>query len=189
MISYPYAGFPVSRAILETIGNPDIRDTRCPERPAHGVADFAGTDAVLDPEPANALVAMRKGETADRVRMGEAGGVEVKPETVLAGPADPVLEVPGFDFVAIHFAAAELAVHRVQVHSMFARNERERFVEIHPQFVRRAGLARMVPGDGETATNGSGAVLETGHVVSLPAMKRDGDCRQGFQGPLHVDFE
>ena len=98
-------------------------------------------------------------------------------------------EDAGFDFVAIHFAAAELAVHRVQVHSMFARNERERFVEIHPQFVRRAGLARMVAGDGKAAANGSGAVLETGNVIALPAMKRDGDCREGLQGRLHVDFE
>ena len=46
----------VGGRVLHAVGNPDVGDAGLAERLAHGRADFAATDAMLDPELADALV-------------------------------------------------------------------------------------------------------------------------------------
>ena len=79
----------------------------------------------------------------------------------------------GLDLVAIDLFAAELAVERVQVQAMFAGNERERLVEIGPEFIRSARLAWVIAGHGDTTAKTFTGVFKASYVIALPAMQRD----------------
>ena len=53
----PLAGpLAIDGRVLGAVGDPDVGDARRPERLADGRADPPAGDAVLDPEPADALV-------------------------------------------------------------------------------------------------------------------------------------
>src|SRR5690349_844740 len=95
---------------------------------------------------------MREGETVSGLRMSKTGRIEVEAKTILFCPGDPVLEVLWLDFIAIHFPAIEFAVHRVKVHPVPARDERERFLQISAKFVGRPGLAGVIAGDSKATT-------------------------------------
>jgi hypothetical protein len=56
---------------------------------------------------------MRKRETIGSFRMRETGRIEIEPKTVRFCPRNPILEMRDFDFVAIHFPTAKLAIHRM----------------------------------------------------------------------------
>src|SRR4029450_11986541 len=72
---------------------------------------------------------------------------------------------------------------------MFARDERQRFLEVAAQFIRRPRLARIIPRGHESATKRASEVLEPTHVIALPAVERNGDLRERFERclPLHAD--
>ena len=176
----------VGGRVLVTVRNPNIGHAGLAQRLAKGRADFAAADAVLNPELADGLVRARQRETVRRLGMGEIGGIEIQTEAVLFGPGDPVLEMFGSDFIAIHLLAAELAVEGVQVQPVFARHERQRQVQISAQFFRRAGLAGIVAGHGQTVAQRTAGVFETAHVVALPAVQRNGNRRESFQRMVHV---
>ena len=64
---------------------------------------------------------MREREIVRRLRMGEAGRVEVEPDPERLRPVDPAGEMLGADRIAIDAPRAELSVERVQVEAMGAR--------------------------------------------------------------------
>src|SRR5882672_4141961 len=113
--------------------------------------------------------------------MREARGIEVKAEAVGFRPVDPVPEVAGFDFVAIHALAAALAINRVQIHAMFAGDQRKGLLDVGAQLVRRARPAGVMTGDGKAAPGRDAEIFETANVITLPAMERDRDPGEGFQ--------
>ena len=117
-------GHAVGGRVLVTVGNPHIGHAGLAQRFAEGRADFAAADAVLNPELANGLVRARQRETIRRLGMGEISGIKIQTEPVLFGPGDPVLEMFGRDFIAIHLLAAELAIEGVEVQTVLAGHER-----------------------------------------------------------------
>jgi putative transposase len=72
---------------------------------------------------------------------------------------------------------------------MFARDERQRFLEVAAQFIRRPRLARIIPRGHESATKRASEVLEPTHVIALPAVERNGDLRERFERGLHIHAE
>ena len=95
------------------------------------------------------------------------------------------LNCVGAQLVAVHLAAAHLGVAGVEVEAVAAGNERERLLEVRPQFVGRAGLAGVIAGDGQAAAERLAGVLEAADVIALPAMdgNRDaGKLLEGFVG-------
>ena len=186
----PHAGGePVGGRVLEAVGHPHVRHARCAQGLAHRGPDFAAPSAVLDPEVPDALVGVREREAVGGLGMREAGGVEIEADPLARGPVDPASEVGGLDRVAIDLLAAKLPVEGVQVHPMPARDQREGLGKVGPQFVGRAGLARVVARHGQAAAEPSAGVLEAAHVVSLPAVERDGDLleRRERRGRVHPE--
>jgi hypothetical protein len=119
------AGSPaIDGSILRTVGDPDIGDARAPERLAEGRPDPAAGDAVLDPEAADALVAMGQGPAVGRPGMGEVRRVEVQADPPAARPLDPAPEVFRPQLVALDLPPAGLGIAGVQVQPMRAGDER-----------------------------------------------------------------
>src|SRR3712207_8444633 len=56
-------GFAVRGGVLLAVGDPDVRDTWGAEGLAHGRADPAAGDAMLDPEAADAVIAVDRKST------------------------------------------------------------------------------------------------------------------------------
>ena len=61
----------VGGRVLVAVGDPDVGDAGVPSCFADRCADLAAGDAVLDPELADRLVAVREGEAVGGFRMGE----------------------------------------------------------------------------------------------------------------------
>ena len=100
----------VDGCVLHAVRNPEIRDAGRRQRTAECRADAAGCDAVIDPEVANGLVAVRQREVVGRARMREERWIEIEADVAIARPVDPGLEVLGSDRVAIDVLAAKLAI-------------------------------------------------------------------------------
>ncbi len=83
--------------------------------------------------------------------------------------------------IAVHALATGFGVKGVQVHSVFAGNQKKGLLQISPQLVRCSRLAWIIAGDRQAAAEFSAGVLESAHVISLPAMERDGDSGELFQ--------
>ena len=158
--------------VLETVGNPEVGHAGCAERLADRGADFARANAVCDPKLADGLVRVREGEAIGGLGMREASRIEVEAEAVRFRPVDPVHEVVDFDFVSVHALAAELAINRMQVHTMFAGDKRKGLFDVGAQFIRCARLAGVVARDGKAASERAVTILEPAYVVALPAVKR-----------------
>ena len=73
--------------------------------------------------------------------------------------------------VAVRRVVAEVAVNRMQVQAVFARQERERHLKIRAQLGGRPRPAGIRPGDGEPAAHRVTAALETPDIVALPALQ------------------
>src|SRR5438093_2648575 len=144
---------------------------------------------MADPERPDGFVGMREGEIVGRLRMGEAGRVEVQADTERLRPVDPAREVFGADRVAIHASCAELSVERVQVETMCARNEGQGPRGVAPELVGSARFTRIVAGRGKPPTQLAVQLLESPDIVSLPAMERDGNRRKPSESCIGVDAD
>ena len=84
--------------------------------------------------------------------------------------------------------AAEFAVHGVEVEPVAAGDEGEGLLEVGPELLDGAGLARIGAGHLEAAPGQAGVLLfEAADVVALPAVEGQGDRLQARQGFLGVD--
>ena len=177
--AFPRAGA-VGGRVLEAVGDPNVGHAGRAEGRAEGGTDLAGALAVFDPEISYPSIVMREREAVGRLRVGEAGGVEVEAEAAIPRPFNPVAEVLGADGVPIDPAATELAVESVKVHAVPARDHRQRGLEIGAELFRVASAARVISRHRQTAARWAERCLEAGDVVSLPAVERDrdsGECR------------
>lgn len=141
---------------------------------------------MFDPELANALVPVREGEAISGLGMRETRGIEIEAQPMRLRPADPVLEVRDFDLVAIHFPAPKLAIHRVKVDAMLARDEGKGLLQVGPQFIRRACLAGIVARDRKSTAQRAAKILESADVVSLPAVERNWNLGKSLKGVIHI---
>ena len=95
----------------------------------------------------------------------------------------------GFELVTVDFLAVlEDRVAGMEVHTVLAGDELESQFKICHQFFRRTRLARVVAG-GLNAAGESSCVLESCHVVSLPAVHGNGNLREFLYGLLGIYAE
>ena len=121
--------------------------------------------------------------------MREEGRVEVETDLQLLREFDPALEVLGLELVAIHLLAVlEDRIARVEVQAVLAGDELEREFEILHQLLGRTRFARIVAG-GLDAARESAGILETGHVITLPAVHRNRYLLQLPDGLLGIHAE
>src|SRR5947207_506171 len=92
--------------ILVAVRNPNVRDARRAECFAHGRANFPAGDAMLNPELANAPVAVRQRETIDGLGVREKSWIEIEPDLLLLRPANPVLEMFRRKLVSVYTLAS-----------------------------------------------------------------------------------
>ena len=188
-VAQPLAGSEtVERNILISVRHPEVGDAGIAEFPAEGFGDLPAGDAVADPELAHFRVGAAQREAVLHHRVGEERGVEVQTDVILFRPGDPVGEVFRPDFVAADLLLAGFGVERVQIEPLFARNQRQDFIDVAAELFRVAGPARIVAGHLNAAVQRA-AVLETGDVVALPAVQADRDLIQPLECRLDVDAE
>ena len=135
---------------------------------------------MLNPKIANPLVSIGQSESIGSFWMRKTSRIKIQTKSAFLRPRNPVGEMFRFNRVAVHFPAAKLAIERVQVQTMFAGNERQRFVEVGAKFFRRARLAGIISRDREAVAERATDIFKTAHVVALPAVQRDGNLRKGF---------
>ena len=86
------------------------------------------------------------------------------------------------NLIAVDFLPTEFAVEGVEVQSMFAGNQRERFIQIRAQFIRGPRFARIVSGRNQSAAEARSCVFEAANVIALPAVEGDGNGGEFFEG-------
>gem|GEM_PF-4449009 len=143
---------------------------------------------MLDPELARSRIGMGQRATVIGQRMGEERRIEIQPEAAGFAPVDPALKMGEGERIAFDFAAAgEVGVTGVEIETVPSGNQRQGLVEIAPQFVEGAGLARIISRRLDSAACQLGAgMLEPAHVVPLPAMQGDRDTPEPLQSGLGV---
>jgi len=72
---------------------------------------------------------------------------------------------------------------------MRAGDQRQHLIQVGAQLFRRAGLAGIVAGDRESTAELFAGVLESADVISLPAVERDRNGSEPFDGRVGVDAE
>ena len=84
----------------------------------------------------------------------------------------------GFELVTVDFLAVfEDCVACMEVHAVLAGDELERQFKVRHQFFRCARLARIVSG-GLNAAGESSCILESCHIVTLPAVHGHRNLRE-----------
>ena len=165
----------VGGGVLHAIGDPKIGQAGAAEGLADASADLTTTDAVVDPELAGGLIGAAQRYSPNDLGVGEKGRVKVEANLDGPGPGNPVLELLDAELVAIHLPPAHLGVAGMEVEAVAAGNGRKGLLEVRPQFVRRAGFAGVVTGNGQSAAKLLPGVLEAADIIPLPAMNGDGD--------------
>src|SRR5437899_5686371 len=84
----------------------------------------------------------------------------------------------GLQLVPSNAFPTSLRVRRVQTQAMLAGDKRERLFKVAAELVRRASFSRIIAGDSESSAKGAVRILEAADVVTLPAMKRNGNARK-----------
>jgi hypothetical protein len=154
---------------------------------AERLADPPAGNAVFDPESTLPLVAAGKRKAIGGQRVREERGVEVQTQAARASPIEPVREVFRQKLIALDLASAGLSVDGMQVQPVPAGDEAVGQVEVAPQLVGRASLARVIAGGLNAAARQSGGTLEAADVIPLPTVQRDGKVAQFRQGPCGID--
>ena len=72
---------------------------------------------------------------------------------------------------------------------MFAGNQSERLIQVSAKFIRRAGFAGIISRGHDAAGEGTAEILEAADVVTLPAVKRDGDFGKLLEDGVGVNPE
>ena len=185
-------GGAIDGRIFKAVGNPDVGDAGGVEGLAEFGADAAAGDAVIDPEAADGRVVVREGETVGGFGMGEEGGIEIDADFLRAGPIDPTAEVGGFQRIALDSATGGVGgvdVAGVEVDAMTAGNAGEGCFKIGAEFLRCAGAAEVVAGNGQAAAELGRGVFEAADVVALPAVERNGNRGETLDGAIGIDAE
>ena len=166
-------GQTVSGRILVAVRRPKIvQDRRLGLRPDRG-GDVATTAAVLNPEIADALIAVREGATVGCLRVSEECRIEIDADADAVGPIDPVLEVVVSDLVAVGiFSSNRFGIAGMEINATDAGNERQNLLEIGAELFRRASLAEIVARYRNAAIRPARGFLEAANIVALPAVQR-----------------
>ena len=106
---------------------------------------------------------------------------------MLFGPVDPALEVPRLDGIAVDERAGVFEVAGVEIEAMVSRDHAQGCFDVAAQFGDGARLAWVIAGGLDAAAGEQRArPLETADVVALPAVQRDGICRDLVERGIRV---
>src|SRR5207253_11086482 len=144
--------------------------------------------AVIDPEAADRRIGVAERHVLLALRVREAGGVEIQPEPPLLRPVDPALEVLWPDLIAVD-GTVGIQVDRVQVEALWPRDLGHRHLHVGAQLVRVPGTPWVVAGGLDSSRQGALRVLESPHVVALPAVQGNGNAIEAGQRRLCVDAD
>ena len=119
--------------------------------------------------------------------MREAGAVEIELHVVGFRPVDPALEMFRLDLVAVPLLAAEIAVDGMDAQAVRTGDQALGLLDILAYLLDITGLAGIVTGSLDTARKLAVRVFETGYVIRLPAVQREGDILQFLQCLVGID--
>ena len=108
---------------------------------------------------------------------------------ILLGPFHPALEMPRFYLITICNLATEVSVNLVQVQPVSSGNERHRFDQIGTQFVNVARPTGIITRDLNSSRKAASQILESMHIVGLPAVQRNRQLSYLRQGFIRIDTD
>ena len=91
------------------------------------------------------------------------------------------------DLVAVHLLAAEIAVDGMDAQAVRTGDQALGLLDILAYLLDITGLAGIVTGSLDTARKLAVRVFETGYVIRLPAVQREGDILQFLQRLVGID--
>ena len=101
--------------------------------------------------------------------MREAGRIEVECKPAFASPCDPRFEMFRRKLGTVH-ETVRFCIDGMQVHALRAGYHRHGLVQVLPQFGGVAGASRIIAGREDASGRPARVVLESDHVVALPAV-------------------
>ena len=135
---------------------------------------------MFDPELPHSRIGVRQGETVIGQRMGKASGIEIDAVVVGFGPFQPTLKVFGTDFIAFDFMVG-FQIDGVKIEPVMSGQQAVDEVQVLAKFIGCASFAGIIAGDRDAAGEFCIRILESAHVIALPAMEADRDARELFQ--------
>jgi hypothetical protein len=172
---------PIGYHVLSAIRYPNVHQWPAAELFGEIFSDAQAGQAVVDPEAAHRVVGMGQRAHLRAELVGEPGRIKVKPNPAGLCPCHPVLEMGWRNGVAFDRAGA-FEVDGMQIQPMRAGNLGQRHIDVGAQLLGIPGAARVVAAGLNAAAERRGRVLESAHVVALPAVQRDSSAL----GPLHA---
>ena len=141
---------------------------------------------MIDPELSGLLIRAGQCQAILYLIAGEEGGVKVNTHISLLREIHPFLEVLRLQLVTIHILTGlKDCIACMQIQFLLSGHQAQRLIHISHQLLRCLSLSGIVAGGLDTA--GQRAVMiETDHIVTLPAMKGNGRFHTGFHCCLHV---
>ena len=103
--------------------------------------------------------------------MGKKSRIEIKSDTAVLRPGSPPGEMLRSDFAPVYRLFA-FQIDGMKRKTELAADQRPELVYILSEFVRRAGLARIVAGCEYSASGCPGAFFIAADIVALPALNR-----------------
>ena len=73
---------------------------------------------------------MRQGKSISRFVVGKTSGIKIQFVSFIFCPINPTLEMFYFNLVTIYFFSTKISIQSMQIHSVFARNQRHCFVDV-----------------------------------------------------------
>ena len=174
--------------VLHAVRDPDIHYRWRAKLLAKISRDAAAGFDMVDPELADFIVGMRKGKPVRAQRVREAGRVKIQTQPVGFRPRHPVRKVFRFDFVT-RDRLIGFEINGVQVQALWPGDQAQRQLQIRTQFGGVARFARIVTRGLNTPRQGTARVLETGDIITLPAVHGDGQTIELAQRlfDIHAD--
>ena len=164
----------VRRNVFKTVARPDIHYAGNTRFSRKVLGNLNAGFAVRNPEIPDFFIGRRKRKPRSRHRMREERRVKIKSHTVFFRKIHPLFEMFGLKFIPVcKFTLFKDGVTGVNVDFLFARNEFQDFFYVLHEFFGRSRLAGIVARSLYSARKRP-VVVETGYVVSLPAMQRHG---------------
>jgi hypothetical protein len=115
--------------------------------------------------------------------------VEIQPDVPGFSPGNPIPKLVGAQGVTIDLLAVHFSVGGVQIEAVAAGHKRNGLLEIRAQFIGSARFARVIAGHGQARAQLLPGILESTHVIPLPAMDGDRHAGELFERLFGIDAQ
>jgi hypothetical protein len=144
---------------------------------------------VIDPKAAQPRIATGERKAAGGLGVRKERGIEIESQVARLRPIDPAREMLGRQLIALYFFSAILGIDGVQIEPMLAGNEPQCLLEVRLQLGGVSCPARIIAGGLDASAGQPGRAFKAADVVSLPALQRNCNSLQRFDGTLHIDAD